>query len=113
MYFKGLMLDTSFIDLWLVGNNLCALKLIKLFNLVLLSFDGSFIFGKRPFYSFFHKFFEILIYLRKLSKVSYVTVRQFYCIFFKLFCFVRINKSNLRKKYVKSKPIRFGIKLLR
>ena len=113
LYFKGLMADTSLIDLWLKKKKLCGFKLLKLFILVLFLFDGSFIFGKRPFYSFFYKFYEILLYLNKVSELGFKIIRQFYFIFLNLFFLFKNNKHNFRKKSVKIYPIRFGKKLLR
>jgi len=66
-YFDNLINNTTLIDFWLIQNNLDGKKLVKIFVLVLSSFNKTFNVCRRPFHSFFNRFYDILVFLRKIK----------------------------------------------
>ena len=112
IYFYNLLNDTTLIDFWLEKKNLCGKKFSILFTKILFSFNWKkFNLKRRPWHSFYNRFYDILIYM-KLNKYNYNNLyKSFYRIFFKLLVFIKKNKNNFRKKSFESKPIRRGVKV--
>ena len=111
IYFDNLMNDTTCIDKWLILNNLEGSKVSNFFVLVLSSFDGSFNLDRRPWHSFYNRFFELLIYLKSIKNKFNKIEKKLYRIFIIIFYFINNNMNKLRKKSFRKKPLRRGFKV--
>ena len=108
-YFDNLLNNTTLIDFWLIKNNLEGVKVRNLFVLVLSSFDKAFHLIRRPFHSFFKRFYDILIFLKKIKKKK--AAKKFYRVLIKILVFVKKNRLSIRKKSIKGKPLRRGVRI--
>ena len=116
IYFFNLLNDSTAIDGWLEKKNLCSLKLSFLFTKILFIIDLNFNLKRRPWHSFFYRFFDMLNYIKlMLSMDRFFKYKKilipFYRIFLKLLKFIKKNKNLIRKKSFKSKPVRMGMKV--
>ena len=110
IYFSNLMLDTTYIDDWLSKNNLCAKKINLLFLKGLFLLDENFNIKRRPWHSFYKRFYDILYYI-KLHRKKYKVFNQLYKILYKILYFVKYNKYHFRKKSFRLKPWRRGVQV--
>ena len=115
IYFHNLLNDTTEVDKWLKVNNICGLKFSSLFSKILFILDWRLNLKRRPWHSFYLRFFDILKMIKNellLKKNKfYKVLKVFYRIFLKFMYFVKKNKHNFKKKSFKSKPIRYGVKV--
>ncbi len=114
IYFYNLLNDTTVVDIWLKKNNLCGIKFSLFFTKILFILDWKFNIKRRPWHSFYCRFFDLLKIIKyKLLKKDrfYKILKIFYRIFFKFLYFIKKNKHNFRKKSFRLKPIRQGVKL--
>ena len=110
IYFYNLMLDTTYIDLWLKKNNLSGEKVSLLFLKGLFLLDENFNIKRRPWHCFYKRFYDILFYI-KINKKKYKIFNQLYKILYKILYFIKYNKYFLRKKSFRLKPWRRGIQV--
>ena len=110
IYFSNLMLDTTYIDEWLINNNLCGKKINLLFLKGLFLLDENFNIKRRPWHSFYKRFYDILYYI-KINKNKFKVFNQLYKILYKIMYFIKHNKYYLRKKSFRLKPWRRGVQV--
>ena len=112
-YFKDLLIYTTKIDSWLKRNNLISSKLELLFIKILLFFDFKFHLKRRPWHSFYNRFFDIgkFLFFKCKKIISTNLGKQFFRFFSKFLLFIKYNKYSFRNKLLPNNPIRFGNKL--
>ena len=111
IYFSNLISDTTFLDSWLVCNNLSVNKINSCF-LRILNFVNYLGFNvkRRAWHSFYYRFYDLLFFLKKKKDNNYF-LNKFYRLFFRLVLFFKYYRFNFRKKSFIKKPIRLGVRV--